>query len=105
MSKITSRLTEQIEQILKETLGDTNLTEEAGQRLLGKEDRLRRDLRKVILSLSIDDGDTLSQQTAREIMGRNFLGIAEVTEHFRKVKPAELRQLAEIPFSEEVLRA
>lgn len=105
MTKITSRLTEQIEQILKDELGHANLTKAAAERLIGKEDRLRRDVRKAFLKHSIDDGDTLSQETARRIMGRNFLGIAEVTEHLRRAKPAELRALAEIPFSEERLRA
>jgi len=47
-----------------------------------------------------------SQKRAREIMDRNFFGIEEAIRHFG-VNPSkqQLASLAEIPFTEEVLRA
>lgn len=47
---------------------------------------------------------TPSQIRARQIMGRNFLGVEEAVRHL-KVNPSEadLQALAEVPFSEEVL--
>jgi len=47
---------------------------------------------------------TPSQIRAREIMGRNFLGIEEMTKHY-KISPTleQLETLAEIPFSEEMI--
>jgi len=47
-----------------------------------------------------------SQKLAREIMGTNFFGIEEAIKHFG-VNPSkqQLAALAEVPFSEEVLRS
>lgn len=47
-----------------------------------------------------------SQKLAREIMGQNYFGVEEASKHFG-VNPSrkQLAVLAEVPFSEEVLRA
>ncbi len=48
---------------------------------------------------------TTSQKQAREIMGKNFLGVEEVTEHFGIVLTKKERtKIAEIPFSEAMLQ-
>ncbi len=47
-----------------------------------------------------------SQKLAREIMGKNFFGIEEAIKHFGvNATKQQLAVLAEVPFSEEVLRA
>lgn len=49
---------------------------------------------------------TTSQKRAREIMGKNFLGIEEATEHFKiKFSDGDIKALAEIPYPENVLLA
>ena len=54
--------------------------------------------------LSVEE--TESQRKAREIMGGNFLGLSEVATHFNFVPSGSvLEALAEVPFSEEVLKA
>jgi hypothetical protein len=48
---------------------------------------------------------SVSQVKAREIMGKNFFGIEEVQKHFGvSFSKRQLAYMAEIPFSEEVLR-
>jgi hypothetical protein len=47
-----------------------------------------------------------SQKLAREIMGKNFFGIEEVIKHFGvNATKQQLAALAEVPFSEEVLKS
>ena len=48
----------------------------------------------------------MSQKVAREIMGKNFFGVEEAIKHFG-VNPSkqQLAALAEVPFSEEVLKS
>jgi len=47
-----------------------------------------------------------SQKLAREIMGKNFFGIEEATKHFGvNATKQQLAYLAEVPFSEEVLKS
>lgn len=47
-----------------------------------------------------------SQKLAREIMGKNFFGIEEAIKHFGvNATKQQVAALAEVPFSEEVLRA
>jgi hypothetical protein len=49
--------------------------------------------------------ETEAQKSARQIMGRNFLGIPESCEHFSITPNRQfLEVLGEIPFSEDVLR-
>jgi hypothetical protein len=45
----------------------------------------------------------LTQEQAREIMGRNFLGTKEVEEHFGELSPEQEEALSIIPFSKETL--
>ena len=45
----------------------------------------------------------LTQEEARDIMGRNFLGTKEVEEHFGKLTPEQQEALSIIPFSKETL--
>lgn len=48
---------------------------------------------------------SMSQKLAREIMGKNFLGIEEATQHFGiNFSKKQLAQLAEVSFTEAVLR-
>jgi len=47
----------------------------------------------------------MTEQYAREIMGRNFLGTKEVEEHFGKLTPEQQEVLSIIPFSEETLES
>jgi hypothetical protein len=73
-------------------------------------DRVKRDpmfaIRIAQFMVSGGFEPTTSQKLAREIMGRNFFGIEEAMKHFG-VNPSkqQLAYLAEIPWSEEVLRA
>jgi hypothetical protein len=46
---------------------------------------------------------SLTQEQAREIMGRNFLGTKEVEEHFDELSPEQEEALSIIPFSKETL--
>ena len=48
---------------------------------------------------------SLTQEQAREIMGRNFLGTKEVEEHFGKLSPEQEESLSIIPFSKETLES
>jgi hypothetical protein len=45
----------------------------------------------------------MTEQYAREIMGRNFLGTKEVEEHFGELSPEQEEALSIIPFSKETL--
>jgi hypothetical protein len=47
----------------------------------------------------------MTEQYAREIMGRNFLGTKEVEEHFGELSPEQKEALSIIPFSEETLES
>jgi len=47
----------------------------------------------------------MTEQYAREIMGRNFLGAKEVEEHFGKLSPEQQEALSIIPFSKETLES
>ena len=49
--------------------------------------------------------ETESQQAARVIMGNNFLGLPEVAQYFGDLSEAQTADLAEVPFSEDILRA
>jgi hypothetical protein len=46
---------------------------------------------------------SLTQEEARDIMGRNFLGTKEVEEHFGELSPEQEEALTIIPFSKETL--
>jgi len=48
---------------------------------------------------------SLTQEQAREIMGRNFLGTKEVEEHFGELSPEQQEALSIIPFSKETLES
>jgi hypothetical protein len=48
---------------------------------------------------------SLTQEQARDIMGRNFLGTKEVEEHFGKLTPEQQEALSTIPFSKETLES
>jgi hypothetical protein len=49
---------------------------------------------------------SMSQKLAREIMGKNFFGIEEAIKHFGvNATKQQLAYLAEVPFSEEVLKS
>ena len=49
---------------------------------------------------------SMSQKLAREIMGKNFFGIEEAIKHFGvNATKQQLAALAEVPFSEEVLKS
>jgi hypothetical protein len=48
---------------------------------------------------------SLTQEQAREIMGRNFLGTKEVEEHFGELSPEQQEDLSIIPFSKETLES
>lgn len=58
------------------------------------------------LMVNGDYEPSTSQKLAREIMGKNFFGIEEAIQHFG-VNPTkqQLAALAEVPFSEEVLKS
>jgi len=62
----------------------------------------------IIARLMVNGGyePSTSQKLAREIMGTNFFGVEEAINHFG-VNPSkqQLSYLAEVPFSEEVLRS
>jgi hypothetical protein len=45
----------------------------------------------------------MTEQYAREIMGRNFLGTKEVEEHFGELSPEQEEALSIIPFSKETI--
>jgi len=47
----------------------------------------------------------MTEQYAREIMGRNFLGTKEVEEHFSELSPEQQESLSIIPFSKETLES
>jgi hypothetical protein len=47
----------------------------------------------------------MTEQYAREIMGRNFLGTKEVEEYFGKLSPEQQEALSIIPFSKETLES
>jgi len=58
----------------------------------------------IVESSAVIYSSTPSQVRAREIMGKNFLGIEEVVKHYKIVPTAEqLSALAEIPFSKEMI--
>lgn len=61
-----------------------------------------------IARLMVNDGyePSTSQKLAREIMGKNFFGIEEAIKHFGvNATKQQLAYLAEVPFSEEVLKS
>ena len=49
--------------------------------------------------------ETENQKAARTIMGTNFLGLPEVVQHLGDLSEEQTATLAEVPFSEETLRA
>jgi hypothetical protein len=48
---------------------------------------------------------SLTQEEARDIMGRNFLGTKEVEKYFGELSPEQKEALSIIPFSEETLES
>ena len=61
--------------------------------------------RKVVAYIKRDCELSPNQKRVREIMGRNFLTVGEVVEHFDVFLPKEeLTKVPEIPFSEEWLK-
>ena len=61
-----------------------------------------------IAQFMVNDGyePSTSQKLAREIMGKNFFGIEEAIKHFGvNATKQQLAYLAEVPFSEEVLKS
>jgi len=104
-AKITSPQQKQIERIMTDALGNTNPTKADAQRLIERGDELKTRLEQMLMELGVDDGETSSQRAVRKIMGKNFLGIPEVVEHFGAISPADLLALQQIPFDEETLKA
>ncbi len=97
-AKITSPQETALLRLVKDAL-DNN--KEAAQRLLTRGDEFKKKVRE----LTVDDGETPNQRAARKIMGGNFLGIPEVTEHFGAIGSANLLDLQKVPFSKEALKA
>jgi len=104
-AKITSPQQKQLERIMADALGNTNLTKADAQRLIERGDELKSRLEQMLMELGVDDGETSSQRAVRKIMGKNFLGIPEVVEHFGAISLADLFALQQIPFDEETLKA
>jgi hypothetical protein len=62
-------------------------------------------MKKNTVSLPGDFEPSTSQKQTREIMGKNFLGVEEVAEHFGiQLNREELAKIAEIPFTEATLQ-
>ena len=104
-AKITSPQQKQIERLMADALGNTNTTKGAAQRIIERGDELKSRIERMLMELGVDDGETSHQRAVRKIMGKNFLGIPEVVEHFGAISPADLLALQQIPFDEETLRA
>ena len=105
-AKITSPQRKQIERLMADALGNTNTTKkDAAQRIIERGDELKSRLELMLMELGVDDGETSHQRAVRKIMGKNFLGIPEVVEHFGAISTADLLALQQIPFDEETLKA
>ena len=91
----------------KKALGNLKLDSAATQRVAGRFDEVLQAMSAKMAEVAIDPAATTSdQKRAREIMGKNFLGIEEVTKHYGMAFSAEqLASLATIPFSEATLKA
>ncbi len=73
---------------------------------LAHDEQLFREAVTLVLGDPSQYQPTTSQQHAAEIMGRNYHGPDQVAKHFGvRYRDAELAQLAEVPFSEDELRA
>ena len=103
--RITSAQKKQIERMMADALGNINPTKASAQRMIERGDELVGRLGQMLMELGVDDGETSSQRAVRKIMGKNFLGIPEVVEHFGAISPADLIALQTIPFDEETLKA
>ena len=104
-AKITSPQQKQIERLMADALGNISPTKADAQRMIERGDELVSRLEQMLMELGVDDGETSSQRAVRKIMGKNFLGIPEVVEHFGAISPADLLALKRIPFDEETLKA
>ncbi len=86
-------------------LEKAGLVHDHTQKVIGSKDN---ELAKKIIRLIENGGfePSTSQKVARGIMGKNFFGIEEAIKHFG-VNPSkqQLAYLAEVPFTEEVLRS
>ncbi len=55
-------------------------------------------------AIVVEVQETDSQKAARDIMGRNFLGLPEVAQYYGDLSEEQTAALAEVPFSEDTLR-
>ena len=94
----------QIIKIIQETLGRLSLTKSQAQFLLDNSDHLQDELIYLVEDQMVDFTATSNQSRAREIIGKNFLGLGAVTEHFCSVSTKTQHMLERIPFNEKTLR-
>lgn len=102
-AKITSPQKKQIERLMADALGNISPTKAGAQRMIERGDELVSRVEQMLMELGVDDGETSHQRAVRKIMGKNFLGIPEVVEHFGAISPTD--PLQQIPFDEKTLKA
>lgn len=85
-------------------LETADLTEELAQKIIGsKNNRLAIEMIRIIKSCLFES--TMSQESARGIMSKNFFGIEEAIRYYGvNPTPQQCSMLAEVPFSGAVLR-
>jgi len=89
---------------MTDVLGNIKTTKADAQRIIERGDELKIRLEQLLLELGVDNNETTSQRVIRKIMGKNFLGIPEVTKYFGAIDPADLLDLEHIPFDEKILK-
>lgn len=100
--RITSPQQKQIERLMSDALGNTNSDKDGAQRLIEQGDKFMAYVMAGIRRFTAKASD---HSLAREIMGKSFLGIPEVEQHFGELTDEQRQALAVIPFSEEMLKA
>jgi hypothetical protein len=91
---------------VKKIIRNLNLDSASAQRVAMRFDEVVTAMSAKVSEVSLDPAATTSEQKrAREIMGKNFLGIEEVTKYYGMAfNQEQLAALATIPFSEGTLK-
>jgi len=101
------RIVRLAEGAVEKTIQGLNLDDASAQRIIARWDEVVSVMNAKICEIAIDPEIAIAKcKRAREIMGKNFLGIEEVTTHYGiAFGPAFRAELATIPFSEKTLEA
>ena len=102
MTSVTPRQKKHVLRLMEDALDATQADKDSLQQIANRGGEFKEALTALIRRFTAKSPD---HAFAREIMGKNMLGIPEVEQHFGSLTAEQREALAVIPFSEEVLKA